>query len=157
MGIPPHKLIQEVETRWNSTHDMMARLYEQRGPVGAALGSLRTDLAALTSAEYHSMSECLEVLSPLKVATVELSAEKNVSGTKIIPLVRMLRHNIAVKQSKVTDVMAGQLCSHLVRLMGEKLRDTIQPASILWPHCWIPGSKPCVFATQPIPQVLCSA
>ena len=26
MGVPPHKLIQEVETRWNSTHDMMARL-----------------------------------------------------------------------------------------------------------------------------------
>ena len=121
MGVPPHKLIQEVETRWNSTHDMMARLYEQRGPVGAALGSLRTDLAALTSAEYHSMSECLEVLSPLKVATEELSSEKNVSGSKIIPLVRMLRHNIAVKQRDVTDVMAGQLCSYLVRLMGEKL------------------------------------
>ena len=67
------------------------------------------------------MSECLEVLSPLKLATVELSAEKNVSGSKIIPLVRMLRHNIAVKQREVTDVMAGQLCSHLVRLMGEKL------------------------------------
>ena len=121
MGVPPHKLIQEVETHWNSTHDMMARLYEQRGPVGAALGSLRTDLAALTSAEYHSMSECLEVLSPLKVATVELSAEKNVSGSKIIPLVQMLRHNIVVKQREVRDVMAGQLCSHLVRLMGEKL------------------------------------
>lgn len=30
MGVPTHKLIQEVETRWNSTHDMMARLYEQR-------------------------------------------------------------------------------------------------------------------------------
>ena len=70
-----------------------------------------TDLAALTSAEYHSMSECLDVLSPLKVATVELSSEKNMSGSKIIPLVRMQRHNIVVKQSEVTDVMAGQLCS----------------------------------------------
>ena len=44
-----HKLIQEVKNRWNSTHDMMARLHEQRGPVGAALGSLCTDFSALTS------------------------------------------------------------------------------------------------------------
>ena len=57
---------------------MMTRLYEQQGPGGAALGSLHTDLAALTSAEYHSMSEGLDVLSSLKVATVELSSEKTV-------------------------------------------------------------------------------
>ena len=100
---------------------MMARLYEQQGPVDAALGSLHTDLAALTSAEYHSMSECLDFLSPLKVATVELSSEKNVSDLKIIPLVQMLRQNIVVTSRQVTDVMAEQLCSHLVRLMGEKL------------------------------------
>ena len=30
------------------------------------------------------------------------------------------RDNIAVKQREVKDVMAGQLCSHLVQLMGEK-------------------------------------
>ena len=121
MGVPTHYLIQEVVTRWNSTHGMTARLYEQQGPVGAALGSLHTDLAALTSAEYHNMSECLDVLSPLKLATVELSSEKTVSGSKIIPLVRMLRHNIVVKLREVRDVMAGQLCSHLLHLMGEKL------------------------------------
>ena len=55
---------------------MMARLYKQRGPVGAALGSLRTNLDALTSAEYHIMSEYLDVQSPLKVATVEMSSEE---------------------------------------------------------------------------------
>lgn len=78
MGKPAHKLQQEVETRWNSTFDMLSRLYEQREPVGAALLSLRTDLAPLSSAEYHTMWECLGVLFPLKDATAELSAEKTV-------------------------------------------------------------------------------
>lgn len=77
MGKPTYKLQQEVDTRWNSTFDMLSRLYEQRETVGAALVSLRTDLVAVSSAEYHTISECLDVLSPLKEATVELSAEKN--------------------------------------------------------------------------------
>ena len=78
-------------------------------------------MAALSSAEFHAMSECLEVLSPLKEATVELSAEKNVSGSKVIPLVRMLRHAITMKQRGVTDERAAQLCTNLLRFMGEKL------------------------------------
>lgn len=34
MGRPPLKLIQEVETRWNSTFDMLQQLHDQREPVG---------------------------------------------------------------------------------------------------------------------------
>lgn len=121
MGKPAHKLLQEVDTRWNSTYDMLARLYEQREPVGAALVSLMTDLPPLSSTEYQSMSECLCVLSPLKEATVELSAEKTVSGSKVIPLIRMLRHVITTNQQEVTDDKAAQLCTNLLGLMSERL------------------------------------
>lgn len=34
MGRPPLELIQEVETRWNSTFDMLQQLHDQREPVG---------------------------------------------------------------------------------------------------------------------------
>lgn len=47
--------------------------------------------------------------------------KKTLSGSKIIPLMKMLRHNIVVKSGEVRDVMAVQLCSHLLCLMGEKL------------------------------------
>ncbi|XP_028428641.1 zinc finger BED domain-containing protein 4-like [Perca flavescens] len=121
MGIPVHKLVQEVETRWNSTYEMMARLYEQREPVSAAMVSLSTDLAALTPAEYHNIAECLGPLSPLKEAMVELSSEKTVSGSKIVPLVRMLRHAINTKLREVNGEMAKELCTNLMRLMMERL------------------------------------
>ena len=98
MGKPVHKLVQKVDTQWNSTFDMLSRLYEQPEPVGAALVSLTTDLTALSSAEYRSMSECLGVLSPLKEETVELSAEKSVSGSKVIPLIRIFRHAVTTQQ-----------------------------------------------------------
>ena len=99
--------------------------------MGAALGSLRTNLDALTSTEYHIMSECLDVRSPLKVATVEMSSEekKNVSGSKIIPLVRMLRHNIVVKSREVTCYGWAALQPYSAPYGGraEWLRDS-QPA-----------------------------
>lgn len=121
MEVPTHKLVQEVETRWNSTFDMFSRLYEQREAVGAAMLSLPTDLVALTTAEYHTIFECMNVLSPIKEATEELSAEKAVSGSKIIPLIRMLRHTISAKQRQVSDIMAVKLCTNVLQLMGEKL------------------------------------
>lgn len=78
---------------------MLSRLYEQRQPV--ALVSLTTDMGAL-----HTMSECIGVLSTLKKATVEHSAEKKktVSDFKVIPLIHMLRR--AIKQQGVTDQKA---------------------------------------------------
>ena len=88
---------------------MMTRLYEQREPVGAAVVSLCTDLAALTSAEYPSISECLGALSPLKEATVELSA---VSGSKIVPFVRKLSHAVTSEQRKVNGDSQSTLPGH---------------------------------------------
>ncbi|XP_076870081.1 E3 SUMO-protein ligase ZBED1-like [Brachyhypopomus gauderio] len=89
MGRSTLKLIQEVETRWNSTFAMLQRLYQEREPVGAALVTLKTDLTPLTSEEYHTINECLGVLSTFHEATTELSEERRVSGSKVIPLVRM--------------------------------------------------------------------
>lgn len=59
MGKPVHKMIQEVDTRWNSTLEMFTRVYEQRETVGASLAALHTDISPLTSAEYFTIKECI--------------------------------------------------------------------------------------------------
>lgn len=56
---------------------------------------MRTDLVPITAEEYHSVKECLGVLSPFYAATIELSEEQRVSGSKVIPLICMLRYTIA--------------------------------------------------------------
>ncbi|XP_048010537.1 zinc finger BED domain-containing protein 4-like [Megalobrama amblycephala] len=76
MGRPVLKLIIEVDTRWNSTYNMLERLYQVREPVGAALACLRTDITPLTALEYEAIQDALHVLAPFHQATVELSAEK---------------------------------------------------------------------------------
>ncbi|XP_054652845.1 zinc finger BED domain-containing protein 4-like [Dunckerocampus dactyliophorus] len=114
---PQHKLIQEVDTRWNSTFQMLQRLLEQREPVGAALASLTTDVLPLNCAEYEEVAECLEVLGPLSLATTELSVEKKVSASKVIPLVRMLQHKITEKSTSLLHPCAKQLSQSLLQFL----------------------------------------
>ncbi|KAJ4923425.1 hypothetical protein JOQ06_021424 [Pogonophryne albipinna] len=84
MNRPVLKLIQEVDTRWNSTYLMLQRLFKERQSVGAALKTLKTDARPLSSEVYDTADACLQLLGPFFQATVELSEEKRVSGSKVL-------------------------------------------------------------------------
>lgn len=130
MGRPKLKLLQEVETRWNSTFHMLQRLVELREPVGAALASLQTDIPGVTSDEYNNVTACLSILSPFNEATVELSEEKRVSGSKVIPLLKMLEQMLQEEAKHATIPLARELGEHLIRLLREKLQN-LQSMSIM--------------------------
>lgn len=121
LGRPTLKLIKEVETRWNSTFLMFERMYGEREPLSAAMSSLQTDVTPLTSAEFAVVEECLGVLSPFNEATVELSTEKKVSASKIIPLMKMLDYTIGEQIPQKKTTMAKELAEHLFRQVREKL------------------------------------
>lgn len=130
MGMAKKKLIQEVETRWNSTYDMLNRLAELREPVGAALAGLNTDVVALTSDDFAIVVACLEMLSPFYEATTELSGEKNISGSKVVPLLKMVERMLQEETAKATIPVARELGEHLIRLLRDKLFK-VQSMSIL--------------------------
>ncbi|KAJ8368492.1 hypothetical protein SKAU_G00085200 [Synaphobranchus kaupii] len=59
----------------------------------ANIAQVKTNLMeewGITDKEYEAIGECLRVLFPFHQATVELSEEKRVSGSKVIPLLNML-------------------------------------------------------------------
>ena len=88
MGRPALKLVNEVPTRWNSTYEMLKRLHDEKEPVWVALGSLNTDITPLSADEFNIIGEAIAVLAPFHQATVELSEEKRVSGSKVIPMMK---------------------------------------------------------------------
>lgn len=97
MGKPQMKLVQEVDTCWNSTLAMFQRLYEQREPLKAALDSLSVDIKPFRAEEYHHINQCLSILWPFNTVTTELSEEKRVSESKAIQRGKKMRkHFIAV-------------------------------------------------------------
>lgn len=61
LGHPVKKLKLEVDTRWNSTLEMLQRLYEQREAVASALATLHTDLTPLTNQQHEITGECIKV------------------------------------------------------------------------------------------------
>ncbi|XP_068179073.1 E3 SUMO-protein ligase ZBED1-like [Antennarius striatus] len=120
MGRQPCKMVIEVDTRWNSTFHMLQRLYELREPVGAALASLKTDILPLTASEYDTVKDVLYVLAPLQQATVEVSAEKRVSASKVIPMMKMLHHTITSRvQAMMTSTLSRELRDNLLRRLRE--------------------------------------
>ncbi|XP_029292076.1 zinc finger BED domain-containing protein 4-like isoform X2 [Cottoperca gobio] len=140
MGRPALKLIQEVDTRWNSTYHMLQRFYDLREPVGAALAGLRTEVAPLSSRQYEIIAECLKVLSPFNDATVELSEEKRVSGSKVIPLLLMLHHALEEEEmglvqtpesTAMAESLRGQLREKLNNLQSMRI---ISLATVLDPR-----------------------
>ncbi|XP_069569518.1 E3 SUMO-protein ligase ZBED1-like [Brachyistius frenatus] len=130
LGMANMKLMQEVETRWNSTYLMLQRLVEQREPVGAALAGLQHDIPFLTSEEFNIVGGCLSLLSPFYDATVELSAEENVSASKVVPLVKMLDHTLQEEITKPAPAAALEMGDQLIRQLREKLY-TLQSMSIV--------------------------
>uniref|UniRef100_A0A3B5QTD9 HAT C-terminal dimerisation domain-containing protein n=1 Tax=Xiphophorus maculatus TaxID=8083 RepID=A0A3B5QTD9_XIPMA len=130
LGMQATKLMQEVETRWNSTYLMLQRLVELREPVGAALAGLHTDIPFFTASEFDIVVACLSSLSPFYDATTELSAEEHVSASKVIPLLKMIAKVLQEEDTKSAPAVAVEIGEQLIRQLREKLH-MLQSMSIL--------------------------
>lgn len=121
LGTPVHKLINEVPTRWNSTYQMLERMTEQKEAVWVSLASLKPDITPLTPEECQIVEEMLRVLAPFDQATRELSEEKRVSGSKVIPLMRMLHIELQRQATTVTKTAAQQLAENLRKRLTDAI------------------------------------
>lgn len=109
---------------------MLQRLLDQREPVGAALSGLDSDIPVPTSEEYANITGCLTILAPFHEATVELSEEKRVSGSKVIPLLKMIERVLQEETTRSTCPLARELGEHLIKHLREKLH-SLQSSSIM--------------------------
>ncbi|KAL1281446.1 hypothetical protein QQF64_000249, partial [Cirrhinus molitorella] len=100
MKLPEYKLVQEVETRWNSTYLMLERFLAVKVPLSAALSTIDAGLPVLFSSDWDAIESAVRILHPFFQVTEEISAELNVTASKCIPMVRNLQ--------KVTTSMMQQ-------------------------------------------------
>lgn len=121
MQKPILKLINEVPTRWNSTYQMLSRIASQKEPVWVSLASLKSPLPVLTGEEHDIIAEVLVVLAPFNSATVELSEEKRVSGSKVIPMMKMLHHAMQKCAPSLKTLIGKKLCHELDKRVMESL------------------------------------
>ncbi|KAL3871015.1 hypothetical protein ACJMK2_039185 [Sinanodonta woodiana] len=78
LQLPKHKLIQDVQTCWNSSYDMIDRFLEQQLAIVATLLSKeirQTDLNTLSEDDVSNAEDILKVLKPMKTITTILCDE----------------------------------------------------------------------------------
>ncbi|KAK3866824.1 hypothetical protein Pcinc_027668 [Petrolisthes cinctipes] len=111
LGLPEHKLIQSVDTRWNTTFYMLERLVEQQTAITTVLCLLgKKNSLCLNETELQIIKNCLLSLKPFEEVTREISAEKYVSVSKVIPLTTLL-----IKLSSELSRKGNELSDHLLQ------------------------------------------
>lgn len=113
--IPQNRLIMDVRTRWNSTHDMCARFSEQKRAVIAALSSdqvkHKPQTSAITDDDIEIAEEYVVVMKPLACATYAMSSENSPTMGTVLPALAKLKKDFTVTQ---TDSENVRLIKHAV-------------------------------------------
>ncbi|XP_071051059.1 E3 SUMO-protein ligase ZBED1-like [Onthophagus taurus] len=94
MKLPLLKVKQDVSTRWNSCLAMMQRLEELKVPLSAAMSNLPGSPSLLSSEDWALIKDCICILKPIEAMTSELSREKYITLSIIIPLIRGVQHAV---------------------------------------------------------------
>lgn len=121
MNLPDLKLKQDVITRWNSSYEMLHRLLQIKNAVISTLSIIRPDLS-LTSEDWENIQEIMPILKPFYEVTVEISAEKNVTLSKVIVLTNLLEgflskcHSTNPKISSMLIIMKKEVFSRFANL-----------------------------------------
>ena len=129
-----HKLIQDIETRWNSTFLMLERLAEQQKAIN--LYSVeRGGIETLTTEDWELVGRVVKILQPFHAATLQLSAD-DVCISIIIPLVAMLQGKLqtTTEDRGLLQMKAALRDSLQRRFAPLKSLPPVAAAMILDPH-----------------------
>ena len=133
LNLPDHKLIQQVDTRWNSTYYMLQRYLEQHEAIKTTLCLLdRSDLMIPTP-HNSALEEVVKILGPFENVTRELSSDKYTSVSKIVPISRCLQRLVSNKMT--TRPLAVYLVTEMKgRFLGMEANKILSLSTLLDPR-----------------------
>ncbi|XP_037962432.1 E3 SUMO-protein ligase ZBED1 [Plutella xylostella] len=100
-------LKQDIVTRWNSTYIMLERLLTLRQPICLALMELDRAPENLSADDWTVIKDVLPILQPFLQLTEELSGDKYVTMSTIVPLIRGLR--LAIREASPISFIGQSL------------------------------------------------
>lgn len=91
LTVPKHKLITDIETRWNSTYLMFECYFEQRVAIHATFMDKRLETHKsvyrdFKDSEVVKAEEFLETMKPFYEMTLAICSETNPTASLILPL-----------------------------------------------------------------------
>lgn len=93
MGCEELNVKQDMPIRWNSTYEMFERLIKIKEPIISTLAIVNYSKQTLTSDDWNVIEYCCKIWKVFYEVTIDVSAEKSVTISKIIYLSKaLLRH-----------------------------------------------------------------
>ena len=120
---PPVALIRECKTRWNSTFLMLQRAVELREAITLFQASESGQEWSFSGEEWTTAKESIKLLQPLFQATVEMSTEKFVTASKVIPIVKSLLGWYAGEGRRLPQPsFSHDLCNSLLQSLYQRFQ-----------------------------------
>lgn len=138
-----HKLLQDVETWWNSTYVMLEHLTEQRKAVNLYSIDYGT-IDTLTKSEWELAERIVNVLTPFYDTTLEICSD-HACVSIMIPLVTMLLGKL---QTKPEDVGLQQLKAALRDVVTRRFGFAKETPAIIAATLLDPRFKDVYFSAQ---------
>lgn len=114
------KLIQAIETRRNSVYLMIERFIKLKEYISTALLRNKSTVNMLSTEEIVILEQFLIVLKPTYDVTIEISAEKQTTISKIVPIYACLTH--FYNESKFESRLAMKLKNAIQHKIKERFK-----------------------------------
>lgn len=128
------KLINDVETRWNSTLLMFQRFVEIHESVTTSLIQLGKGAMCLSDEELETTKQAVLALAPFLKATEEMSAEKTTTLSKVIPLARSLLTKAKASTSPLAKALEKNMLKRKFHLFETFHFHPLNEATLLDPR-----------------------
>ncbi len=123
LGKKPKKLIQYCPTRWNSLYEMFQRFAKLKDSITLLLAHtvMDEDVGPISSGVWEVIEDAIELLAPCFEATVELSGEKISTGSKAIPMTKMLMSYYAAAEREANEgSLKKNLAHHILQNLNKR-------------------------------------
>ncbi|CAH1958100.1 unnamed protein product [Acanthoscelides obtectus] len=134
MGASVLKLKQDCPTRWNSTSDMLRRFSKNKESLQSTLGILNNPtLPVLSPEDWYIIETCSDILIIFEEITVEISAEKNVSLSKIAILSKnLISYCSRLKSETFENGFVINMVNKLYDEVGKRFKWKYRNITIIW-------------------------
>jgi len=141
LELPPHRLLTDVVTRWNSAHDMLERFLEQQPAICAALllaqvRKSEKEICTLSESDVTSAEEIVAAMKPMKVATLAMSEESTPTLSVLAPLHAQLIHDLrgSPSDSTLTKEIKSAICQDLNKRYQDQQKESLYVSSAMDPR-----------------------
>jgi hypothetical protein len=126
---PCHAIIQDVQTRWNSTFYMLNRLIEQKKPL--ILYAADNNVVLPSAHQWTLIERVVAILSPIERATRDVSAEASCLSD-VIPLVVALKRALQnITDDNGVQTMKAEIVKEIDLRFGDVTKEPLHAIATL--------------------------